>query len=183
MLDYFDITEMLDQISADATASSMHGFLCGQICTNGFPSEELWQEFMDPQSNDDEAVNAVFYEMQSFIQEIQDSLNASEIEFFPILPDDESPLEQRTNALADWCHGFLNGFGLGADQNTTSISEDSNEVLSDYTKICQVSVDDGSEENEMAFMELSEYVRVGTILIFDEFNTNYATNNESETVH
>jgi len=32
--------------------------------------------------------------------------------FEPLLPDDESPLNGRANALARWCTGFLYAWGL-----------------------------------------------------------------------
>ena len=37
-----------------------------------------------------------------------------DMEFEPLLPDDEAPLEERTAALAQWCQGFLYGLGSGS---------------------------------------------------------------------
>jgi uncharacterized protein YgfB (UPF0149 family) len=183
MLDYVDISNLLDSVNADATASSMHGFLCGQICISGRSEDELWQEFMDPQSNDDDSVYSTYSEVLDFIRQITESLHSDDLDFNLMLPDDEYSLVIRTNALADWCHGFLNGFGLGIGERGSSLSEEANEILLDYTKICRVSIDDDGQDNEMAFMELMEYVKVGVIMIFDETNSGHSPENEHETVH
>ena len=183
MLDYVDINNLLDQVSADASTASMHGFLCGQICISGIPTDDLWQEYMDPQSSNNEIVFNTYSEIHDLIRQITESLQSADMDFYLMLPDDDTSLDIRTNALADWCHGFLNGFGLGIGRGGSSLSEETNEVLLDYTKICRVSVEGEGEDDEMAFMELMEYVRVGVILIFDEINAGDFLENKAETIH
>jgi len=39
---------------------------------------------------------------------------ASQMDFQPLLPDDEHALDARVEALGAWCQGFLYGFGAAA---------------------------------------------------------------------
>ena len=85
---------------------------------------------------------------------------------FPLLlPDDEVALSTRLEALALWCGGFLSGFGLRGG-NTDGLDEDAVDFLEDLTAIADV--DDETEEGEAAeghFAEVSEYVRMGALLM------------------
>ena len=43
------------------------------------------------------------------------TLVGNDADFEPLLPDDESPLSERADALSLWCQGFLYGLGSGTD--------------------------------------------------------------------
>jgi len=169
MLDFIELSELLSRVQARTSASECHGFLCGQVCVSGMPDEELWQEFLDVRSEDEDLVFESYAHIHSLIEEITDYMYSPELDFQLFLPDAESPLEVRVNALADWCHGFLNGFGLGAGFRRDAFSEECREVLTDYAKICQVGLDEQTdEEDEWALEDLAEYVRVSAVMIFAE---------------
>ena len=168
----------MSRIQAKVRASECHGFLCGQVCASGVPEEEVWQEFLSVQSHDTELVYESYACINTLIAEIPDYMHSPEMEFHLYLPNGESPLQDRVTALADWCHGFLNGFGLGTGLRETAFSEDCREVLTDYTKICQLGLDEETdEEDEWALEDLIEYVRMGAVLIFEETYTNIYGNN------
>ena len=183
MLDFIELSELLLQVQARASASECHGFLCGQICVNGEPDQDLWREFLDVQSTDEDLIYDSCARIGSLIGEIAGYMNSPDLDFQLLLPDEGSPLEQRVNALAEWCHGFLNGFGLGSGMRSTRFSEDCREVLTDYTKICQVGLDEETdEEDEWALEDLIEYVRMGAIMIFEE-NYPDLSGNEERVLH
>lgn len=177
MLDFIELSELLSRIQAGTGASECHGFLCGQVCISGVPEEELWQEYLDVQSHDDDLKYESYAHINSLIREITNNLHSPELEFQLFLPDSDCPLGDRVNALADWCHGFLNGFGLGKRPRSEVFSEDCREVLTDYTKICQVGLDEETdEEDEWALEDLMEYVRMGAIMIFEEAYPDFSSN-------
>lgn len=83
------------------------------------------------------------------------------------LPDDETPLAQRTEALGQWCQGFLAGFGLTAREG--SLTGEAEEVLQDMAAIAQVQGQlEDSEDGETDYMEVMEYLRVAPLLLFAE---------------
>ena len=92
-----------------------------------------------------------------------------EFDFYLFLPDDEVEMEQRLQALADWCSGFLAGYALAAaDPGAGALGEEASEVLKDVAAIAEGSVDDETdpEESENHFFELTEYLRLATLNLF-----------------
>lgn len=78
-----------------------------------------------------------------------------------------NPLAQRTEALGQWCQGFLAGFGLTAREG--SLTGEAEEVLQDMAAIAQVQGQlEDSEDGETDYMEVMEYLRVAPLLLFAE---------------
>src|SRR3984893_3880203 len=92
------------------------------------------------------------------------------MEFEPLLPDDEQPLNGRANALALWCTGFLYGLGAGHISALEALSGDVGEIVRDFTEISRATGDDaeGDESNEQAYAELVEFIRVAAQDVFDD---------------
>lgn len=87
------------------------------------------------------------------------------LDFQLLLPDEDTPLEQRGNALFDWCRAFLGGFGLAAGASPP-LSEESGEALEDLARLAMAETDsEGGEEDEEAFAEIEEFVRVAVLLL------------------
>lgn len=89
-----------------------------------------------------------------------------------LLPHDESPLEERVSALAQWCMGFLSGFGnqIGA----TKLSIDVTEVLEDYVAISNIDQEPAADDDERSYMEIAEYLRVSPLLVYAEYGIKLA---------
>jgi uncharacterized protein YgfB (UPF0149 family) len=98
------------------------------------------------------------------------SLGGVDAGFQPLLPDDDIPLAERAEALSSWCQGFLYGLGSGTTADPSRVSTEAAEIIRDFTEITHVGVDAGdeTEENEVAFAEVVEFVRVGVQLLFTE---------------
>ena len=79
-------------------------------------------------------------------------------------------LSGRADALSSWCKGFLYGLGSGTTPDPEKVSIEAGEIIRDFTEITHVGVeaDDENEENESAFAEVVEFVRVGVQLLFVE---------------
>jgi uncharacterized protein YgfB (UPF0149 family) len=92
------------------------------------------------------------------------------MEFEPLLPDDEQPLNGRANALALWCTGFLYGLGTGQISNLDALAGDVGEIVRDFTEISRATGDDAEadESNEQAYAELVEFIRVAAQVVFEE---------------
>ena len=184
MLDHSEFTDILEKVEADTCASECHGFLCGQVCVTGYPAEELWQEFIDVRTTNDQRVNDCYEYIRHLLADIMDNIQSPELDFQLLLPDDESPFADRINALAEWCHGFLNGYGCEAQNLERSLTDESRDVLEDFTRICRVEVNDKiDEDDEKALMELIEYVRIGTVMIYDDLASDDRMQGDPEVLH
>jgi len=86
------------------------------------------------------------------------------------LPEDDEILEERTMALSQWCNGFLAGLGSSRDDSLKAMSEDANEALADLQQIAKTDVTDTAEneEDESAYAEIVEYIRVVILMIRED---------------
>jgi uncharacterized protein YgfB (UPF0149 family) len=156
-----------------AELSECHGVICGLICrdsarTAGDCLDQLaaLQLLVDPDRD-----------LQDLLAELHAATRAQmddeEMGFDLWLPDDEEPLEERTIALARWCAGFLAGLASGGQFD--SLSEEALEAIDDLQQIGRAEltapgeIDDDSEDDEEAFFEISEYVRIVALMMREEF--------------
>ena len=112
--------------------------------------------------------------------------NDIEVEFELMLPDDDEPLEDRVEGLGIWCQGFVYGLAAGGIKEGADLPEDSEEIIKDILEISRAgyAIDDEadvaiSEDDEEAFMEVCEYVRMGVLLVYEELQPLQS----SQTVH
>ncbi len=155
--------------------SELHGALCGRLAAGTRMDTNEWlgvvSEHMGlPRSALDEPG-----ELAGFMAEAYDGtlalLKASDMSFQPLLPDDDYTMEQRLEALIAWIRGFLEGMALVAGESLGSAPEEIRELIEDLVAISQVSAgEDADEDSEQQLMEITEYVRLGALAVFTEFN-------------
>ena len=164
MLDYRELNALLRISRAGTDAADCHGFLCGHICVSEAPEREIWEEYLDLQSEDETLVIGCIEDIDALVSETRKSFNSPDLDFQLMLPDDSSPLRDRVDALSEWCHGFLNGVALGEESARMLEDETSRELIENFTRICQVEAGEKTDEgDERALVELVEYVRMGAI--------------------
>ncbi len=168
MSDFDVLDALLVRVEAEAYAAECHGFVCGQICVTGLADETLWKDFLDVQGEDDSLIRSCYGEVEQLIAETLAQMHSAEFGLQLLLPDDVVSMALRGEALGNWCHGFLNGFGVSESKSTHGPSAECNEVLEDFTQICRLGIDTEETEDEQSLLELTEYVRMGAILIFEE---------------
>jgi uncharacterized protein YgfB (UPF0149 family) len=163
----------LDQAFAQGNApvdpAEAHGSLCGALCAvPGYRLQDWLDEVLpDAQRGGGARARGL---LQTVFDETAQALGGGEMDFAPLLPDDESTLEVRVESLADWCGGFLYGLGVGKLPSLDAVPGEVGEVLRDFTELSRASVgrDEGEEANESAYAELVEFIRAGTQLVFEE---------------
>lgn len=164
-----EVARTLEDLSSSVPAAEAHGCLCGALCTTAHYSMERWLEEIIPDADkraDDDNQQA----LRLLYADTLKAVRGDEMDLELLLPDDDSPLEARAAALSLWCQGFLYGFGTGEPVKDDELPPNVGEVLRDLTHIGRASVEleGGSEEEEAAYTEVVEYVRVGVQLIHDE---------------
>ena len=94
-------------------------------------------------------------------------------EFELLLPDDADDVASRTVALAHWSEGFLHGLVSG--QHAEALKERLGkeplaDIIRDILQITRAGLDEESdhEDNESAYAEIVEYLRVAAQLCYEE---------------
>jgi hypothetical protein len=163
-----DFEDVLATAGSLADAAEAHGSLCGALCSMSPYKMQDWVNEILP---DGAALSA---ESAAMIERVFTATAASfgeqGMEFEPLLPDDEQPLNGRANALALWCTGFLYGLGTGHISDLEALSGDVGEIVRDFTEISRATGDDAEadESNEQAYAELVEFIRVAAQVVYEE---------------
>ncbi len=154
-------------LTDDCTAAKAHGLLAGMLCAGldgGLESwlTELFGHGPDVLSPDRRRLLTALYE------ETLNVLNdVSGFAFDLFLPDDETSLAERTNALGQWCQGFLSGLSHGRPDLAWPSEYD--EIVRDIFEISRVDTGSSADDDEESYTELTEYVRIGVQLLRQGF--------------
>ena len=170
---YDDVDDWFLSLEADATPAELHGQLCGLIAGNGKPQPNQWL-----------AISAELLEvtiqpgtpiaegMCALIDIAEQQMQAEGFELELLIPDEEVPVAEQAEGLAQWTQGFLTGFALAGNtqQGWQQLSEETREVLTDLASIAQMAFEEVEDSDEKDYMELREYVRLSSIQIWLELN-------------
>jgi uncharacterized protein len=163
-----DFEDVLAAAGGLADAAEAHGSLCGALCSVSPYKMQDWINEILPDGA------ALSEESAAMIERVftatATSFGEQGMEFEPLLPDDDQPLNGRANALALWCTGFLYGLGTGYVSDLEALSGDVGEIVRDFTEISRATGDEaeGDESNEQAYAELVEFIRVAAQVVFEE---------------
>jgi uncharacterized protein YgfB (UPF0149 family) len=165
---YDDFARVLQDAHALPEPAEAHGTLAGALCSSVEYGLTDWlREILPDENAENEALQSDV--LQSAYNTMVRTLVGSDSDFAPLLPDDEAELNERTLALSQWVQGFLYGIGSGVTGDPARVSPEAAEIVSDFVEIAHgVDADDDSEESEVAFAEIVEFVRVGVQLLFVE---------------
>lgn len=164
-----ELAGMLADAGASPSASECHGILCGALCVHDVYSAESWLRDVSPEQTPDAAPGP----FASLVSETMADLRGDQMRFGLLLPDDSVPIAERAESLGSWCEGFLYGLTTSGNIQQVKLSDDVEEILRDFAEISRAAPDDGDsdEENEAAYAELVEFVRVGAQLVHDELES------------
>lgn len=165
--EYQQIEQALRGVDATVGAAEAQGLLAGMAGTTEQPDKAAWiaQTLADTEPRG-EAAKTCLAALLTLYERTMRALDDDEMGFQPLLPPDEIELPQRAKALARWASGFLAGLGLGGLDKERQLPKDVREALHDLDAITQVEMDAaGGEEDESAYVELVEYVKVVALLV------------------
>ncbi len=190
--DFSLISIAIERSEWAGSPSEAHGSLCGRACVNGAEGAIHWlNEMTDGQDEDDVLAQESRESFRQLAAETWQSLEAGDMSLQLLLPPDSDPIEDRALQIGSWCQGFLSGLGgdnLDRAPEVRNLLElpDIAEVLGDIAEIGRADVGvaetaDEADENEAAYAELVEYVRVSVQLIFETVARQHTS--EPETRH
>jgi uncharacterized protein len=156
-----DFEDVLAAAGSLADAAEAHGSLCGALCSMAPYKMQDWVNEILPDGASLSAESAAMLERVFTVTAT--SFGEQGMEFEPLLPDDEQPLNGR-------CTGFLYGLGTGQISDLDALNGDVGEIVRDFTEISRATGDDADadDSNEQAYAELVEFIRVGAQVVFEE---------------
>ena len=178
-----DITETLEETELKLHASQVHGLISGILCGN-FNEDSDWLETVMGEKITGEPAR----QLQELYLGTKKQLSDVLLSFQIILPDDNHDLPIRAEALTVWCQGYLTGLKVAGVPIVGREPSDLTEAIDDLVEIAKMNYQEvvASDEDEDAYTELVEYVRMAVILIYQDLRESEAAerkNNRSSTNH
>jgi uncharacterized protein YgfB (UPF0149 family) len=143
-----------------------HGVACGLLCLRpGLDATEFLHELALLELAPDPGTR-LRRTLMELHRAAASQLADEQMRFTLWLPADDETLEDRTEALSHWCTGYLAALG-GAGGRLKSLSGEADEALDDLRQIAAAAVagEGDREEEEAAFAEVVEYVRVAILTL------------------
>nr|AIA12432.1 Uncharacterized protein family (UPF0149) [uncultured bacterium] len=164
---YIELSQALNDTTLKLHASQAHGLVCGIIVGNTEHDIDTsaWQDLV----TGGEKSGKTHSLLQSLYDESAKQINDYLFQFQLLLPEDEE-LSTRTEALSLWCQGFLVGLKVSNVQIADREPGDATEAINDLIEIARIDHEEivDNEEDEAAYIEFVEYVRMAVILIYQE---------------
>jgi len=171
---YQEVSEILGPTSQLMTPAEAHGLIAGIICA-GLENleDDAWEEagFFSMGNHD------LSSEQQDILRQLylvtKEKITHMEFDFQLFLPADDASLKERAKAFGTWCQGFLSGFGLAGGQLDEKKHFDAIEAINKIGEAALIDYENlnVSEDDEKAFMEVTEYVRMAVLVIFSDMHT------------
>ncbi len=175
--DYAQIVTALANVNAELSAAECHGMFCGVLCANGrLNVEAMAMQVMGSVDKDDLMAQQSVQQISAMLTTTMAQLGGEDLDLQLLLPSDEAALSERTQALSAWCQGFAMGLSAGGVDKDTKLNKDASELLGDFMHISRTLQSDTGfehegEEDEIAYAEVQEYVRVGVMLVNEELQS------------
>lgn len=166
------LSEFLATLEYSYELSEIQGMCLGIICTGRSKDMAYWQMQIEKTILGDQ-LNELPHDCHQLIEKLlkisfQD-LTHPMLQLNLLLPDDDMPIDVRLKAVSDWCKGFIYGLGLGSPEPAIWNQPNVKEALEDIAQIQKIDTQpEDNHDSEKDYVELVEYLKIATILIFEE---------------
>lgn len=167
---YQRLAQCIEGSALSPSPAEVHGMLCGLICAGHPQADTTWLAELGLQTPPgDLLARDCDAQLRDLAQGTHADIEGPGLGFSPLLPSDETPLQERATAVYDWCRGFLYGLGL-AGVSDRDLSAQTREVFHDFTEITRLDLSDldGGEDDEDALTEIVEFLWVAAMLVYEE---------------
>ena len=161
------VNDALKRSGSSWDAAQAHGLLSSKLAVGGIVGGQEWLQLVQEEVDPRNALGKESSElMAGLIQATYTSLSERLSAYAPLLPDDEEPPALRIEA---YLHGLVSadhGEALRKRLGEEPISD----IIRDMLEITRAgSVEDADpEDEEAAYVELVEYLRVAAQLVYEE---------------
>ena len=182
--EYFIVNDALQRVDADMDAAECHGQLVGLFAATISADKSTWlQTVLSHTESGDAFAGECDQILTDLYNDTQSMLQSEDLGFELFLPDDDLEMQNRLVALASWCQGFLFGIANAGIKNTESLPGEIPEFIRDITEISRADAFEleQAEEDENAYTEIVEYIRVGVMLMRTEMQHLFEKASENPT--
>lgn len=167
-MNYLQINEFCQNFLPDLSGAELAGMLHGLVGHGFVPEAGRWpQQMSDFLANGEPLGREAEDILEQIIAFTQKDYQPDSFSIDLLIPEDESPIDQRAQALGEWCQGYLTGYGLIKQEK--ELDDDAKEALRDMSEIAKIDIsteDGSSEELESAYVTISEHVKMSAQIIF-----------------
>ena len=169
--DSFQNTDLICDVA------EFHGTMCGMLIGNISLSFEKWLKEMIEfrigghvlSSQQLELLSSLFWDSSMY-------LRTGNLDFNLLLPDDKTSYAERVHSLSEWCAGFVYGLGVNRFVKRSKLDEQNQVFINTVTELSSGIESEANEDDEKAYVQIVEYLCVGTLTLFDDV---YAANKKS----
>ena len=171
MIPYQPFAEHLKGIGVLASPSELHAQASAALCVNkDIPFEQWLRIVSEDYCIDNPNDSNLRHVMSAVFDYAKEQLNKDDYSYHLLLPQEELDLPGRIEILSEWVATFLSALGMAGFVSEV-ISRECQEFLLDLEKISKIDTDiEGLEGEELDFIEITEYVRSGVMILFIELN-------------
>lgn len=181
--DYDELFDALLKTKLKLHPAEAHGLCCGMLCGGEGTenTEPAWEKIITGSGKRDDEDQKTKSPKQKTTKQIHQlltelyeitkkELDEFLFEFELLLPNDSQNLSERAEALTLWCQGFLTGLKVMNIPIPEHHHDDVSEAINDIVEIAKMNYEDvvESEEDEAAYVELVEFVRMAVVLIYQD---------------
>jgi len=173
-IDHNELDAALRRCGSTWNAGQTHGLLCSRLALAGAEGASRW---LAQVLADTDPENTLCTECQAMLEALCTStwqqLSERQSDFMLLLPDDDDSPQVRTEAMGQWCEGFLHGLvseAHGDGLRERLASDPLSDISKDLLEITRARVGEEADEQatDNAFSELVEYLRVAAQLTYEE---------------
>ncbi|WP_196158557.1 UPF0149 family protein [Reinekea sp. G2M2-21] len=186
-LQFEDLAELFVKMGSTLSPTYLHGSITGVLSAGKRMTQDDWLDWaLDQMAPTEEVQESHITILQGLYFKTLSELQDEGLAFRLILPDEETPMADRLDALSEWTGSFLGAFGAtGVVQETSDMPATLQEILEDLAEIAQVDALSAEEQDadEDDYLAVAEHVRVSALTVFLEYNEPPATTDGETTVH
>lgn len=167
-INYDELNRQLIECNIGINAAELHGFISGILA--GGNHDESWRPLVKDMLNNGEAIAEPLAQQIKKLYDLTKQQFSNENFEFELLLS-EHDLFSQIDELVGWVNHFLLGIGL-VQPTINRLKGDVGEAIYDLRQIVKLGYDENEDQQELgfAFEEIKEYVRITSMLCYDEFN-------------
>ncbi len=172
--DYEVLDAALRRSGASWDAAQVHGLITARLAVQGDDADRhVVAEVLERVPAAHATAPEPEFLLRAEIDATRRALSERLSEFSPLLPPGDESAGRRTEALAHWCEGFLHGLmstDRSSDLARRLAAEPIADIIRDMLQMTRAGAGDSDdyEEEEQAYTEIVEYLRVAAQLIYEE---------------